>query len=369
MVNTRNDNSISLQATGIVISKTSTGNPANIYRNFIHDISIASNNTGAHINGLRIVDGVNLTLFNNIIQLGTITPAARTIYGIYDRGESSGNTRLYYNTVSITGEGLPANNNSYALWSAGGVNNKDYRNNIFSNTRSTAGSGHNYAGFYTTAPGGSWTADYNDYYASGTRGMLMHHDGTNYATLAAWQTATSQDDNSLNVDPLFATVPPVLTTDFIPRASMTGFTGLGSIMDDFANAGVRLDPVTMGAWENECNVVVDIQPVDVELCEGSVATFTTAATGAGVVTYQWQESTDGGINWIDIVAPAYPNPPYTTPNAATLTINPVAIGMHTYQYRCRISFTEGSSQPCVAYSNAALLTVNPRPTTSAIWHQ
>lgn len=360
LTSSRNDNNISLQAIGMVVSKSETGNEGLVFRNFIHSISVASQNPGAHINGMRIRDGVNLTLFNNIVHLGTTSAAARTIYGIYDHGSLSGTTRLYYNTVSISGNGVAANNNSYALWSNNGTNNKDYRNNVFSNTRSTpeGSGGQNFAAFYTQTPSDPWISDYNNYYVNGTRSMLLHLAGADYASLPAWQTATTRDAHSLSVDPVFALPGGSDPADYIPSAAMPGLTGLGSINDDFGNDGVRTDPVTMGAWENDCNLVITEQPADLIRCENDNATFTVVATGVGTPSYLWEFSTDNGVTW-NVV------PGQTPPGSNTLTIVAAAPGL----YRCVITFTNDPDPPCVIVSDWAELTVNPRPTTSAIWHQ
>jgi hypothetical protein len=230
----------------------------------------------------------------------------------------------------------------------------------------------------SSAPITDWiTIDYNNYFynpVSGNTLAIIQKEGTTFrpANLIELQAATEQDFNSLNIDPLFASPGGPAPEDYMPSANMPGLPGLAGIMDDFGNVDVRnaIDPVTMGAWENECNVVVTTQPGDIEVCENDEATFSIEATGNGSAAYQWQISTDGGLSWTDIVAPAYPNPPYADATTPTLTINPVVVlEMNNNQYRCRISYTEGSNQPCVAYSNAALIEVTAAPTTSAIYHQ
>ncbi|HIX58428.1 MAG TPA: Ig-like domain-containing protein, partial [Candidatus Blautia gallistercoris] len=86
---------------------------------------------------------------------------------------------------------------------------------------------------------------------------------------------------------------------------------------------------------------ITTQPGNVTVTEGSSATFTVAATGSNL-TYQWQESTDGGSTWTDIFGAS--NSSYTI--AAT------TLSMNHYQYRCKITGTGGE-----VTSNAAALTV------------
>jgi parallel beta-helix repeat protein len=52
------------------------------------------------------------------------------------------------------------------------------------------------------AGSGLGTSNYNDLYA--TNGAMVGHYGSDYATLAAWQTATERDSASISVDPLLA---------------------------------------------------------------------------------------------------------------------------------------------------------------------
>lgn len=355
-----------LQVTGIVVF-ASGANPAAVNRNFVHSFSLASQNTGAHMNGIRIVRGLNLTVFNNIVHLTTESTLARTIYGIYDHGAQTGDaTRIYYNTVMIGGVAPAANqNNSYGLWSSSGANNKDYQNNVFSNFRSNANAGatgRHYAVFFTDTPVAGFISDYNNLYAPGTGGITGRMPSGEYPTLNSWQTATTRDANSLSVDPVFALPGGSDPANYIPSAAMPGLTGLGSITDDFGTDAVRTDPVTMGAWENDCNGLVDDEPDAVTECENATVTFTIGVINVTTPVYQWQVSTDGGLTWTDLTE----TPPYSGTNLPVLTITGITITMDGSLYRCRVTDADNG---CVVISAGALLTVNPRPTTSAIWHQ
>jgi len=87
---------------------------------------------------------------------------------------------------------------------------------------------------------------------------------------------------------------------------------------------------------------ISTQPADAAVCTGNNITFSVGATGAGL-TYQWQESTDGGATWNNI----------TGANANAYTINNVTTASNNYQYRVNIS----GSCPSPVTSNAATLTV------------
>jgi hypothetical protein len=91
------------------------------------------------------------------------------------------------------------------------------------------------------------------------------------------------------------------------------------------------------------------QPSSISICAGNAATFNVTATGGGL-TYQWQESTTGpGGPWNNLANGA----PYSGVTTATLVINPTAVGMNNYQYRCVVT----GACPSPATSNPAVLTV------------
>ena len=97
---------------------------------------------------------------------------------------------------------------------------------------------------------------------------------------------------------------------------------------------------------------ITTQPVNVTVCEGGNATFTGAAIGQNL-TYQWQESTNNGVTWTDIVSGGI----YSGVNSSSLVINGVTIGMNGYQYRLVVNSLCGS-----ATTNAAILYIKPLPT-------
>jgi hypothetical protein len=100
------------------------------------------------------------------------------------------------------------------------------------------------------------------------------------------------------------------------------------------------------------SITITTNPSNVTLCEGLNTTFTVAASGSGL-TYQWQLSTDGGVNYNNIANGGV----YSGATTPTLTITGVLPGMNTYRYRCVVS-----NPPCSpGTSAAAILTVNTFP--------
>jgi hypothetical protein len=346
---------------GLYYSNTQSGQQ--VHRNFIHSLSRATptaNSNFASIIGIRI-NNSQATFYNNIVSIGSGVGISGFIYGIYDPGTSGNNSNFYYNTIHIEGASTLENSESYAFVSNNSLNFKDIRNNVFYNGRT--GPGYHSAIGLHDLPEVNLTLDFNDYYSTTN---LIGRIGTNPPmSFIDWLTTVGQDAHSLNVDPLFATMPPDSTHHFIPRASMPGLFGLGGINDDFANVDIRTDPVTMGAWENECNVNVTTQPLPRIVCEDDVISFTVETNidseNPGP-TYQWQVSTIAVPTWTDLTDVA----PYSGVNTVLLTITGVTNAMSGNLYRCIVT---SSIDGCAVASNGALLTVNPRPTTSAIWHQ
>lgn len=90
-------------------------------------------------------------------------------------------------------------------------------------------------------------------------------------------------------------------------------------------------------------VQVISQPANSIVCVGNTSSFSVTVTG-GSLTYQWQQSIDGGNSFQDIPGE----------NAAALSINSVTAGMNGYRFRCHVTSECGGSTT----SNPALLTVN-----------
>src|SRR5204863_1299990 len=97
-----------------------------------------------------------------------------------------------------------------------------------------------------------------------------------------------------------------------------------------------LNPVTAGTIASDQTV-----------CSGSPAVLTnlTAGTGAGIITYQWQLSTDGGTTWTNIAGATSAS--YTAP----------AVTQNTLYRRITISTLNGVS--CTATGNTVAVSVNP----------
>ncbi len=232
---------------GNVIGLYFTGNTGSnvVSRNFIYNFSVTgASSTTASIYGIKMAAGAT-TYSNNLICLGGNT--ATTLYGIYETGAANNNNSLYFNTVYIGGSlSAGTSNKSYALYSAVTTNTRNFRNNIFSNARSTtSGSSLHYGAWFNYAVNTNLTLDYNDYYASGTGGVLGYFNGGNKASLPI---VTSQDAASLSSNPSFTSAGSTISTDYQPGATLIAVTGTG-ITADFDNIVRSGSSPTMGVWE------------------------------------------------------------------------------------------------------------------------
>ena len=94
-----------------------------------------------------------------------------------------------------------------------------------------------------------------------------------------------------------------------------------------------------------------VNPANTAACVGNNATFTASAIGGNPLTYQWQVSTDAGVNWTNIAGAT----------SASYTATGVTLSMNGNRYRAVLA-----AAPCagVVNSGSATLTVNPLPAVS-----
>ncbi len=140
--------------------------------------------------------------------------------------------------------------------------------------------------------------------------------------------------NATNTNPVAAS-PATSTTYTVVASNSSGCSGTASIA------------ITVNQ-----RPAVTAQPANTSACSGTAVTFTVTATGTGI-SYQWQESTNGGVSYSNLSNTA----PYSGVATPTLSINPAAAAMNSNRYRCVIN---GICAPA-ANSNGAILTVVALP--------
>jgi hypothetical protein len=216
-----NVSSTASYAYGLLLGAGSAGNattPTVVERNKIS--TLTGTNSGGYTGyGIYVATGAanaNLRISNNFVAdlRGTGFSGITTggIVGILLNGSTAqSGISLYHNSVSLSGTYTPGSTTTGLITAAlavtAGNTGLDIRNNIFANTlASTSGSSTSYA-FYSAAPQAAYsTINYNDYYVSGTQGVLAYFNSGNRPTLAALQDATNgtnQDASSVTGNPNF----------------------------------------------------------------------------------------------------------------------------------------------------------------------
>ncbi len=198
-----------------------------------------------------------------------------------------------------------------------------------------------FAPLYSTAGqlNGTWLFGARDN-AGGDVGTITSWGLTlNYNTLSnnpgltyLWSPAAGL--NATNTNPVAAS-PATTTTYTVVATNSSGCTGTASI-----TLNINQRPA------------VTAQPANVSVCANTSASFSITATGTGI-TYQWQESSNGGTTWTNLTNGGA----YSGVSTNSLTVNPVTAAMNNYRYRCVVS---GTCTPA-ANSNAAILTVKALP--------
>jgi hypothetical protein len=226
-----------------------SSNTNSINRNFIYNLFLASGSSGK-IYGIDIAAGPT-TCSNNIITLGGTTNS--TLYGIYESGTTwdfgypqGYNNNIYHNTVYLGGSTSDASK-SYCLYSRLNNNTRNFRNNIFNNVRSTESAvNQHYTAWFNYTSSSGLTLDNNDYYASGTGGVLGYYNSANVTTLPL---ISGKDVNSKSANPGFASAGGTEANDYLPsNTSFIGATGTG-ITTDYADAERSATIPSMGAFE------------------------------------------------------------------------------------------------------------------------
>ncbi len=213
-----------------------------VLQNFVQGFSFSSSNTGSIFYGIMLYSGA-VTCANNVISAGT-SSLGYGIYGIWDNGGAGNNTKVYFNTVYIGGSvSSGSSSNTTGLYSFANTSTRDYRNNILVNARTGGTANSNYSIYVAGTTG--LTINYNDYvFPAGS--ILGKTGATNRVDLAAWKTGTSQDANSLNTVPGFASAGGTNAEDYIPSALLLGVNSTGITID--YNDVTRLSTPQMGAF-------------------------------------------------------------------------------------------------------------------------
>jgi hypothetical protein len=224
-------------------------------RNNVNNIT-ATGTSGYGGRGIYVNTGnatSNLTISNNLVYAiggdGYTGFSNSSPVGIYIDG-TTGGLNIYNNSVNMNSATLTYSSASLTaamLFNSATITAVDLRNNVFVNTmtNTVTTTSKNYA-IYSSAANTAFTnINNNDYYVSGTQGVLGYL-GSDQTTLAALVTSFGQNANSINANPVFVTVPVELTPTS-PALNNTGAT-IATVTVDYTGATRSATP-DMGAVE------------------------------------------------------------------------------------------------------------------------
>ncbi|HMT08347.1 MAG TPA: Calx-beta domain-containing protein [Pyrinomonadaceae bacterium] len=263
-----------------------------IARNYVGVVSNNATFSAAGIVLISDVTGTNRVQNNMVTGVIGNSNAGDIVAGIYVNGLAGSVQNVYHNSVSMTGDRGSATANmlpSYALAIATDQPTNVVNNALFNSqtrTGSTGGGGESYAiGFDAPAASVTLVSNYNDLLVSGPIGVVgitgdlitaaqttTAGTGTNQATLAAWQTATTEDANSLSVNPLFTSLTDLHIPSGSPLVNVGTDVGVTVDFDDQLRDAMR----DIGADEF---VVIPTADLSISKTDG----VTTANPGGGVV--------------------------------------------------------------------------------------
>ena len=292
-------NTISNISSNAIISSSITGirysgntNSAEILRNFIRNISFSNSASIGSITGIDLISGTNTT-HNNILSLGNNNPS--TIYGI---STSGGINNMYFNTVYLLGTPSSGSLNSSAIYSSA-ANTRDIRNNIFFNARSNSGATGNHFAAYFAAAATGLTLDYNDYFVTGTGGLLGFFNNTSINSISDWKTATSMDVRSQSINPLLSNAGGTSASDYFPSETSLLAAANTSVTTDFFGGTRSNRAPSMGGFEYTINACIDPTSggtftTNQSINIGNAAILTSSSLPSGEIgnlEYKWQYST------------------------------------------------------------------------------
>jgi hypothetical protein len=274
-------------AFGINLNSTTNVTNTEISNNVISDVLIAAstNNTAANAFGIRLTGGTGTKVYYNAVNLfGTIAPS--TTY------PTPTNISAAFMVTSTSATGL------------------DVRNNIFANSISSTALGVASYAEYLPAASVLATSNNNDYFVSGTNGVLAYI-GSNQFTLATLQTASTKDASSVSIDPLF-----VSGTSLLPAAAALSSAGTPvSVAVDYTGAPRPATAPSIGAYQFAPQVI-DIAANALVSPQNSVSSTCFGANTP--VTIQVRNNGTGGLDFS--VNPLTVSVVVSGPNSSTQTL-------------------------------------------------
>lgn len=312
-----------------------------IYNPFAGNTSSTSTAYGIYITANDAPDAGKTRVTNNIFYN---IDGSGAIYGLYN--SSSDNVLYYHNTISADNTASTSTSTIYGSYQITEATGLEYKNNIITITR--GGNATKY-GLYFSSSTTAFTSNRNNIFVNGASGANnFGYFTAARATLAAWQTATSQDANSFSVDPQYTDIP---TGNLTPMQALIDNNGeFVNVTTDIINATRSSTTPDIGAFEfsvTPCTApptpgTAIANPVT-GLCLGEQVTLNlTGNSTGGFQKYVWQRAATATGTWTDISDTLY------TPELVHELASP-----DTW-FRCVVVCGTG-----IAYSTPVQVTLNP----------
>jgi subtilisin-like proprotein convertase family protein len=199
----------------------------------------------------------------------------------------------------------------------------------------------------TTNMNGNWRLALADFFAPDAGTLNSWSISITYGTPSTgiW-TSSPASPNTMFTD-------AAATTPYVAGSQATTVYVRPSVNTTYSVVYSTSTPCTSGPTNipvSVSNPVTNVvSPSNATVCINSNVAFTASASG-NPLTYQWQESINGGTTWTNI----------SGATSTRLEINGTTLSQNNNRYRCIIT-----ASPCGSVAtNAAILTVNPLPTIS-----
>lgn len=260
---------------------------AQIFNNRIQVSQTANGNMT--FRGIYLFNGPGHKVYNNVIH--DINLTSGNVTGIEVR-TSATSPEIYFNTISIDNE-VATSGNLYGIKEELSNTNSVLRNNIINISQASTGNRSGLVLGATAVVNTAFNSNFNDIYVPGgnvgQRGTLT---STFYPSLMNWQTASSQDANSLALDPQLQAGEPIPTNALINDAGVA----IPGIEVDILGA-TRGTPPDIGAYEmGGCTLPIAgaIQGSS-EVCAGSIGVSYSVESDDNILDYIWSTTTGASI--------------------------------------------------------------------------
>lgn len=278
---------------GIFVGGTSIN--SSVSKNLVYNLYGGNNSynsntasTGIFLSSAYPFPSTPLIISNNVVYQYN---GQNLQYGITNSGSTD--VQIYHNTIVFNNPSSTSTRDARGYYHASGATG-DFRDNLVYINR--GGTGKKYAVYDGDSDPEAMKLNNNNYYNGSSTGYAVGYiGGTAYTTMADWQGATSQETNSLTINPLFVNIASL---DFTPNETTLDNKGLGlGITDDYNGKKRHATKPDIGAIEFvKCSVfpVVTIDPDSIAVCTGNTATFFVKEPNA-TDSFYWYNAATGGI--------------------------------------------------------------------------